>query len=156
MDDMTGMDVPSEATNSAAASGDAAHGEPIEARTWGRPASADSARVHKAASREPRTLKVPISHDELRVEYVPVTDETAAHALGPDAFSEKDIDVPLMGEQVTLEKRTRLTEEVVLRKQCVTEQRTYTGKVRKERVWVEGPDGRQIAADDSPARHTTG
>lgn len=126
--------------------------EHLEVRTHG---DAGTARVHKLVSTEPRTLEVPVAHDELRVARVPVTDETAARQLGPDAFSEKDIDVPLMGEQVLLEKRTRVTEEVVLRKHQVTEQRTYTGEVRKERVWVEGVDGRVITADANATSRVT-
>lgn len=119
--------------------------EHLEARTHDE---AGTAHVRKVVSSEPRSVELPVSHDELRVERVPVTDEATARALGPDAFTEKDIDVPLMGEQVTLQKRTRVTEEVVLRKQRVTEQRTYTGEVRKERVWVEGTSGREIAPDN--------
>lgn len=123
--------------------------ERLEARTH---SEADTAQVRKVVSSEPRSVELPVTHDELRVERVPVTDEAAAHALGPDAFTEKDIDVPLMGEQVTLQKRTRVTEEVVLRKQRVTQQQTFTGEVRKERVWVEGTDGREIAPGNGGTR----
>lgn len=146
---------PALAPDATGASGDEARGETtiavplaeehLEARTHGEPSTAH---VRTVVSGEQRSLELPVTHDELRVERVPVTDEAAARALGPDIFTEKDIDVPLMGEQVTLEKRTRVTEEVVLRKRRVTEQRTYTGEVRKERVWVEGNAGHEIAPDD--------
>lgn len=126
--------------------------EHLEPRTH---SAANTAHVRKVVSTEPRSLEVPVTHDELRVERVPVTHDTTARALGPDAFTEKDIDVPLMGEQVTLEKRTRVTEEVVLRKRRVTQQKSYTGEVRKERVWVEGTDGREIAPGDGGARART-
>lgn len=126
--------------------------EHLAARTHGE---ASTAHVRKVVRSEPRSVEVPVTHDELRVERVPVTDDATARALGPDAFTEKDIDVPLMGEQVMLEKRTRVTEEVVLRKQRVTEQKTYTGEVRKERVWVEDTGGREIAPGDGGARART-
>ena len=45
-------------------------------------------------------------------------DEQHASDLGPDAFTEKDIDVPLMGEQVVTDKRAHVAEEVRLRKQA--------------------------------------
>lgn len=147
------------APDTAGVSGDEARGdttiavplaeEHLEARTHDEPSTAH---VRKVVSSQPRSVELPVAHDELRVERVPVTDEATARAVGPDAFTEKDIDVPLMGEQVTLEKRTRVTEEVVLRKQRVTEQKTYTGEVRKERVWVEGTDRREIVPGNGGAR----
>ncbi len=113
--------------------------EHLEAHARGEEAGAGTARVRRVVSHERRSLDVPVTHDELRIERVPLGEGAdTAGILGPDVFTEKDIDVPLMGEQVELDKRTRVTEEVVLRKRQVTEQRTFTGEVRKERVWVEG------------------
>ena len=128
--------------------------EHLEARIRRDAAGAGTARVRKTVTSERQSLDVPVTHDELRVERVPMDENTAAaHELGPGAFTEQDIDVPLMGEQVELEKRTRVIEQVVLRKRQITEQRRYSGEVRKERVWVEGLDGREIAPDgDTGAR----
>lgn len=132
-------------------------GEQLEARKRGEEAGAGSAHVRKDVRHEQQSLDVPVTHDELRVERVPVAEGgAAAGILGPDVFTEKDIDVPLMGEQVELEKRTRVTEEVVLRKRQITEQRTFSGDVRKERVWVEGTGGAEIIGADQAGAPITG
>jgi uncharacterized protein (TIGR02271 family) len=103
-------------------------------------------RLRKDVVEEQQSLNVPVTHEEVHVERVPV-DEQHASELGPDAFTEKDIDVPLMGEQVVSDKRARVAEEVRLRKQAVTDQRRVTDTVKKERVRVEGEG---IAEGDIP------
>lgn len=128
--------------------------EHLEARNHD---AAGTARVRTVVDTKQQSLDVPVTHDELRVERVPLGEGAeAAGILGPDVFTEKDIDVPLMGEQVELHKRTRVTEEVVLRKRQVTEQRTFTGEVRKERVWVEGADGVAITGTDQTGAAISG
>lgn len=101
----------------------------------------EAGRVHvnKDVVEEPRSIDVPVTHEEVRVERVPV-EGAAAGNLGPDAFQEKDIDVPVMGEQVNVEKRARVGEELHLHKREVTENQRYNDTVRKERVNVEGLD----------------
>lgn len=93
--------------------------------------------LHKDVTEEQETLNVPVTHEEVTVERVPVQ---GAGNISDDAFQEKDIDVPVMGEQVTAEKRAQTTEEVRLHKQAVTENQPITDTVRKERVEVEGID----------------
>lgn len=103
-------------------------------------------RLRKDVVEEQQSLNVPVTHEEVHVERVPV-DEQHAGDLGPDAFTEKDIDVPLMGEQVVTDKRARVAEEVRLRKQAVTDQQRVSDTVKKERVRVEGEG---IAEGDIP------
>jgi len=103
-------------------------------------------RLRKDVVEEQQAVNVPVTHEEVRVERVPVDDQRAAD-LGPDAFTEKDIDVPLMGERVVTDKRARVAEEVHLRKQAVTEQQRVSDTVKKERVRVEGEG---IAEGDIP------
>lgn len=103
-------------------------------------------RLRKDVVEEQQSLNVPVTHEEVRVERVPV-DEQHASDLGPDAFTEKDIDVPLMGERVVTDKRARVAEEVRLRKEAVTDQRRVSDTVKKERVRVEGEG---IAEGDIP------
>jgi len=103
-------------------------------------------RLRKDVVEERQSLNVPVTHEEVRVERVPVDDQRASD-LGPDAFTEKDIEVPLMGEQVVTDKRARVAEEVRLRKQAVTDQQRVSDTVKKERVRVEGEG---IAEGDIP------
>ncbi|HEU5438586.1 MAG TPA: YsnF/AvaK domain-containing protein [Ktedonobacterales bacterium] len=120
--------------------------EQLAAKT--RAQSAGSAVVHTDVVHEQQSLTVPVRHEELRVEGRPVA-PAAAYDLGPEVFIEADVDVPLMGERVQVEKRARVIEEVVLNKVPVTEERTITETVRRERVRVEGPDSRDISEQDT-------
>ena len=93
--------------------------------------------LHKDVVEEPQSITAPVTHEEVTVERVPVQGE---YTPSPDAFTEKDIDVPVMGEELVTDKRAKVTEEVRLQKQPVTEEQQVSDTVRKERVRVEGAD----------------
>lgn len=96
--------------------------------------------LHRDVTEQQQSINVPVTHEEVVVERTPVNGD--ATSLGADAFTDKDIDVPVMGEQATVGKVARVTEEVRLRKEAITEQQRVGGTVRKEQVTVEGnPDG---------------
>lgn len=112
---------------------------------------AGRAHVHKDVIEEQQSVDVPVTHEELRVEHVPAQGNAD---LGPDAFTERDIDVPLRGEQVVANKNARVAEEVHLHKQQVTENQHVGDTVRKERVRIEG-DGIDQAQGDMPLERDT-
>jgi len=117
---------------------------------------AEQGRVHlrKEVIEEQQTVAVPLTREEVRVERVPVQGE--ATAVGPDAFTEKDIDVPVMGEELVTSKRATVKEEVRLHKDTVTEDQQVSDTVRKERVTVEGADEvRGTNAEVTQRRATT-
>ena len=93
--------------------------------------------LHKDVVEEPQTITTAVTHEEVTVERVPVQGE---YTPSPDAFTEKDIDVPVMGEELVTDKRAKVTEEVRLQKQPVTEEQQVSDTVRKERVRVEGAE----------------
>jgi uncharacterized protein (TIGR02271 family) len=91
--------------------------------------------LHRDVVEEPQTITAPVTHEEVTLERVPVQGE---YTPGPDAFSETDIDVPLMGEELVTYKRARVAEEIRLQKRPVIEEQQVSDTVRKERVRVEG------------------
>ncbi len=93
--------------------------------------------VHRDVVEEQQTVSAPVSHEEVRVERNPVS---GAAPVGDDAFTERDIDVPVMGEQLNVEKQARTAEEVHLHKDRVTEQQQASDTVRRERVNITGDD----------------
>lgn len=93
--------------------------------------------VHEGVVEKPETITAPVTHEEVVVEREPVEGRTAAD-VGPDAFKERDIDIPVYGEKLVPEKRAEVVEDVLLRKQPVTEQEQVSGTVRKDVVNVEG------------------
>jgi uncharacterized protein (TIGR02271 family) len=104
-------------------------------------------RVHKDVVEEQQAINVPVTHEEVRVERTPV-DRRAD--VSPDQWQDKDIDVPVMGEQVDVQKQARVADELHIHKQPVTEEKQVTDTVRKERVNVEGVDDQ--AVDQNPPR----
>lgn len=114
----------------------------------------EAGRVHvsKDVVEEQQTLNVPVTREEVRVERVPMQGQSGD--IGPDAFQDRDIDVPVMGEQVTAEKRAKVNEEIHLHKRAVTENQQVSDTVRKERVNVEGVDNQGDVPLDSTQRDT--
>jgi uncharacterized protein (TIGR02271 family) len=89
-------------------------------------------RLHKEVVQEHQTVTVLLEQERITVERVPVTEQVDPNAVR-DAFQERDIEVPVVGEEAVVDKQTRATKEV---------------RVRKERVTVEAdPDA--LRADDT-------
>ncbi len=94
--------------------------------------------LHKDVVEEEQTITEPVTREQVRVEHVGTQgDYTEA---GPDAFVEKDIDVPVMGEEIVTGKRAVVKDEVRVYKEAVTEDQQVSDTVRKERVTVDGAD----------------
>lgn len=73
-----------------------------------------------------------------------------------NAFKGQDLDIPVMGEEFAVAKRSVVVEELRLRKVAVHEERQVTDTVRKERISIEGA-AQVIGADATgPAAATTG
>ena len=54
-----------------------------------------------------------------------------------NAFTEGTIEVPVRGEEVDVQKRVRVAEEVEIGKEAVQRTETVSGTVRREEVRVE-------------------
>lgn len=93
--------------------------------------------LHKDVVEEQQTVRVPLQREEVTVERVEARgtlDPNAAH----DAFTEQDIDVPVMGETAVIGKEMQQTGEVHLHKQTVMDEQEVSDTVRKEHVTVDG------------------
>ena len=105
--------------------------------------------IHKDVVEEQQALNVPVTHEEVRVERTPVDRRADVPA---DQWQDKDIDVPVMGEQVDVRKRARVADELHVHKQPVTEEKQVTDTVRKERVNVDGADDQALDQNPPPQR----
>lgn len=84
---------------------------------------------------------VPISHEEVTIERRAVAADSRTDAtISPD-----EIRMPLMAEEVVVEKRVVPKEEVIITKHLVADQKIVEADVRKERVDVD----RHMNADKS-------
>jgi uncharacterized protein (TIGR02271 family) len=96
--------------------------------------------LHKEVETVQQSVPVTTRHEQVSVEHVLVDDRDLDPNELADAFKEEDIDVTLMGEEAVMGKRTRLTDEVRLRKQVEEVQEQVTGTVRREHIVVDGDD----------------
>ena len=102
------------------------------------------ARLRKYVVTEEKSVTVPVSHEEVRVEREPVSGRHAGDAKIGEEVQEVTLheEVPVVG------KDTVATEEVRLSTDQVTEEKRVSEEVRREEVDVDGVDDH-----DRPGRH---
>ncbi len=94
-------------------------------------------RLRKYIVTEQVQTTVPVSHEEVRVERVPVTEANLDQAQsGPD-LSEDEHEVTLMAEEVVVEKRVVPKERVRLGTTAVSTEEQVDEQLRKEQIDVE-------------------
>jgi uncharacterized protein (TIGR02271 family) len=96
------------------------------------------ARLRKYVVTEEQQVTVPVQREEVRVEREPITDANVDQALDGPAISEEEHEVVLHEEEAVVEKKAVPKERVRLEKDTVTEDRTVSEEVRKERIDTEG------------------
>ena len=100
-----------------------------------RSQEAGAVRVEKDVVTEQRTLNVPVTEEQVRVERRVVDRPVSAADAG--AFEDVVIDVPLTTETVDVQKQARVAEEIVLSKEAVERTEQVTDTVRREEVFVD-------------------
>ncbi|MEV4006332.1 PRC and DUF2382 domain-containing protein [Actinomadura sp. NPDC049753] len=101
------------------------------------------ARLRKYVVTEEQQVTVPVSHEEVRVEREPITDENRDAAMRGEEITEAEHEVVLHEERPVVSKETAPVERVRASKETVTEQETVGGEVRKERIEMEEDDTSQ-------------
>lgn len=117
-----------------------------ELRIGKRQVAAGEVKVHKHVETEHVSRPVTRTKEEVRVERRPVSDREGSHA----EIREDEIRVPIMEEEVIVEKRPVVKEELVIAKERVQDTETVEADLRKERVDVEQVRGRE----DEPSTRT--
>ena len=112
--------------------------EELQAGTREREAGA--MRVRKRVRTERERIRVPKRREEVRVERVPVERRDASKAeIGEDEFV-----VPFMEEEVVVEKRPVVKEEIRLRKEVVEDEEVVERDVRKEEIEIDDQTERGV------------
>ena len=96
------------------------------------------ARLRKYVVTENVEKTVPVQREEIRVEREPITGGNVDQALDGPAISEEEHEVVLHAEEPVVEKRAVPKERVRMEKDTVTDERTVSDEVRKERIDTEG------------------
>jgi len=99
-----------------------------------RQVQAGEVEIRKTVETEHVRETVPVTREEVSVERRPLS---ADAATGAD-IGEDEISVPLMQEEVVVDKRVVPKEEVVVKKHAVTEERVVADDVRRERLETDG------------------
>lgn len=106
-----------------------------------RKVSAGEATLHKTVETEHVHEPVTVQREEVTIERRPVRADAASNTT--ISSDENEIRIPVMEEEVVVEKRPVVKEEIVVRKHAVSEDKDVEADLRKERVDVN----RDTAAD---------
>ena len=91
---------------------------------------AGAVEIDKRVETEHVRESVPVMREEVTVERRPVTDPTSTEAR----FDGDEIRIPILEEEVVVEKRAVVTEELVIHKDQVQDERVVEADLRRERV----------------------
>ncbi|MGF1473865.1 MAG: DUF2382 domain-containing protein [Rubrobacteraceae bacterium] len=113
-----------------------------ELRAGTREREAGAVNVRRRVKTDRERLQVPKKREEVTVERVPVDDEPSPGSSGQTAApagedEEEEIRIPIVEEEVVVEKRPVVKEELRIRKDVVEEEEIVEEDVRKEEVEVE-------------------
>jgi uncharacterized protein (TIGR02271 family) len=103
-----------------------------ELRAGTREREAGAVNVRKRVRTDRERVEVPVRHEEVSVERVPVSGEAAGAQIG-----EEEVSVPVTEEEVVTDKRAVAKEEVRVRKDVVEGTEVVEEDVRREEVDVE-------------------
>lgn len=113
-------------------------------RVGKRTVQAGEVALHKTVDTEHVSETVPLMREEITIERRPIAAD--ADRSGNIEITEDEIRIPLMAEEAIVEKRVVGTEEVMLRKQQVTENQTVEADLRRERLEMND-DARRLAGN---------
>ena len=108
-----------------------------ELRAGTREREAGAMNVRKRVRTDRERMEVPTRREEVTVDRVPINSETTGAEIGDD-----EVSVPVTEEEVVVEKRPVVKEEVRIRKDVVEDTEVVEEDVRKEEVDVDDQSGR--------------
>jgi uncharacterized protein (TIGR02271 family) len=120
-----------------------------ELRVGTREREAGEVGVRKSVRTEREQVRVPKRREEVSVERVPVDEEGTGAEIGDD-----EVSVPVVEEEIVIDKRPVVKEEIRIRKDVVEDEQVVEEDVRKEEVEVEDRIERLGAGAEHP--HTEG
>lgn len=99
--------------------------------------------LHKRVRTDRERVKVPKRREEVHVERVPVDREASEAEIGEEEFF-----VPVIEEEVVVEKRPVAKEEIYLRKEVIEEEEVVERDVRKEEVDIDDQSEHYAVTDE--------
>ncbi|GAB2583944.1 hypothetical protein Aab01nite_54760 [Paractinoplanes abujensis] len=108
-----------------------------------RTEDAGKARLRKYVVTEQQQVRVPVAHEEVRLEREPITEANRGDAYAGAEITEAEHEVTLRAERPVVDTETVPVERVRLGKETVRDEETVSGEVRKEQIEFDGPDSRR-------------
>jgi uncharacterized protein (TIGR02271 family) len=99
---------------------------------------AGAMRVRKRVRTERKRLEVPVRHEEVSVERVPLSGEASEAEIGED-----EVVIPVTEEEVVVSKRPVVKEEIRIRKDVVEDTEVVEEDVRREEIDIEDETSRR-------------
>jgi uncharacterized protein (TIGR02271 family) len=99
-----------------------------------RQVEAGEVTLRKDVVSEERSVDVPVRHEEVVIERRPVDRQPTDDRIGDD---QQTINVPVRGEQVELDKDTRVYEEIGVEKRTIQDTAHVQGTVRREEAVID-------------------
>ncbi|SDH82924.1 conserved domain-containing protein [Actinokineospora alba] len=94
-------------------------------------------RLRKHVETEKQQVTVPLSHEEVRIEREPITEADAARLTGETGdLADSEIEMTLYEERPVVSKERVAVEKLRISKEQVTEERTITDEIHKEKFDV--------------------
>jgi uncharacterized protein (TIGR02271 family) len=106
------------------------------------------ARLRKYVVTENVTQTVPVSHEEVRVEREPITDENRDPAMAGGDITDEEHEVTLHEERAVVDKEAVPVERVQMDTETVTEDQQVSEDVRKEEIESDVPGASPDGTDE--------
>jgi len=106
------------------------------------------ARLRKYVVTENVTQTVPVSHEEVRVEREPITDENRDQAMAGGDITDEEHEVTLHEERAVVDKEAVPVERVQMDTETVTEDQQVSEDVRKEEIESDVPGASTDGTDE--------
>jgi uncharacterized protein (TIGR02271 family) len=117
--------------------------EELQART--RPVDAGEVRVRKDVVTEHKSIDVPVQREEVVIEHHA---PSGRHAASGDIRAGEEVRIPVKEEEVVVDKRAVVKDEVTVGKRVVQDTERVSGEVRKEQVHVERKGDVDVCSTD--------
>ena len=101
--------------------------------------------LRKEVVKEKKTIEVPVTKEEVVVERHPVAGRPSDREIGKD----EEIRIPVMEEEVRVEKTPVVKEEVTLKKRPIQETKKVSDTVKREEAYVEHTGDAEIRSSGS-------
>jgi uncharacterized protein (TIGR02271 family) len=101
-----------------------------------RPIRGGAVRIAKRVVTEDQILEVPVTAEEIRVERRII--ERPGDGAGFEAVEQIIIEVPLYRDRLDIQKRTRVSDEIIVTKEVTQRTEQVRDTVRREEIFVDG------------------